>query len=125
LLVEEVREMNNELDIIRRIEVLEQIGGELCPTSPSPGTDEFPVDDSGFHRWRIDASKLLFTSLGASNYYYQCFWKTVSKPCLRDVREGLHLLALVRHELEEIFPKDPPFCPVSDAVPAEEFVSDH
>jgi hypothetical protein len=116
--------MNSELDIIRRIESLERIGNELCPASPSSVPDEFPIDDREFHRWKVDVCTLLFTSLGSSNYYYQCFWKTVSKPSLRNVLQGLRLLALVRHELEEIFPRDYAMCPLSNEVPTREFASD-
>jgi|GEM_PF-3660362 len=106
--------MGNELEIIRQIEVLESRGRELRPQDLSSSPETYELDSDAFHRWRVEVSKLLFSTLGSSNYYYQCFWKTVGKPSVKSVDEGLRLLAQVRHELEDVFPRNALFCPVPD-----------
>jgi len=110
---DEVMIMGNELETIRQIESFERMGKELCLHASSSPPDERLVDAAEFHRWRVEVSKLFFLTLGSSNHYYQRFWKTVTRPSLKDVEEGLKVLAMVRHELEEIFPRDSSFCRVN------------
>lgn len=102
-----------ELESIREIEILERKGKELCLHHSTISPEQYQIDVEAFRRWRVEVSKMLFSTLGSSNHYYQCFWKTVIKPTVADVEEGLRLLAEVRNDLEGIFPMNALYCPVS------------
>lgn len=106
--------MSRELEIIREIEVLESRGKHLRSERQASSSDRDELDSEAFHQWRVAVNKMLFSTLGASNQYYQCFWKTVGKPSFKDLDEGLRLLALVRNELEGVFPSKPLYCAVPD-----------
>jgi len=96
--------MSFDKDLLENLRMLEEAGQQFLNQLTAFGHGEESIDAPHFHRWRVDVSKLLYLSLGPSNYYYECFWKSVTKPELDHLQEGLRLLATVKSELEAVMP---------------------
>lgn len=111
--------MSVDRDLLEKIEMLEQTGHGFLDQSAPSGPDETAINAHEFHRWRVNVSKLLYLSLGPSNYYYECFWKTVTRPSLDHLHEGLRLLATVKSELLVVLPPVTPFKAPDDEVTGE------
>ncbi|MBI4965072.1 MAG: hypothetical protein HY913_17495 [Desulfomonile tiedjei] len=113
--------MSLDKDLIETIRTLEETGQQFIDQMTAHGSGETPIDSHDFHRWRVETCKRLYLSLGPSNYYYECFWKSVTRPSLDHVQEGLRLLATVKSELQAILPPAPPVA-ASDRETAGEVV---
>jgi hypothetical protein len=101
--------MSFDKDLLDKIRILEETGQQFLDRLTALGEAEEPIDALDFHRWRVEASKLLYFSLGSSNYYYERFWKSVTRPELSHLQEGLRLLATVKSELQAVLPPEQPF----------------
>jgi len=111
--------MSVDRDLLEKIEVLEQTGRGFLDQSTSSGPSETAINAHEFHRWRVNVSKLLYLSLGPSNYYYECFWKTVTRPSRDHLNEGLRLLATVKSELLVVLPSGTPLTARDAEAPEE------
>ena len=101
--------MSVDRDLLEKIKTLEQTGRGFLDQSMSSDPGETAINVHEFHRWRVNVCKLLYLSLGPSNYYYERFWKTVTRPSRDHLNEGLLLLATVKSELQVVLPPVTPF----------------
>lgn len=114
--------MSLNKDLLEKIEMLEVTGQQFADQLRALGANEGGIDPYDFHRWRVEASKLLFSSLGPGNYYYEFFWKSVTRPELDHLQGGLRLLATVRSELQAVLPQEQTF-PGRDQEAVEEVLA--
>jgi len=62
-------------------------------------TIEYQFDECKFDQWRRKVNDLLFSLGGCEDLYYQRFSKDVTRPDMKDLEEGLRILAAARDDI--------------------------
>jgi hypothetical protein len=86
--------------ILEKIDALYDLGRDFVERPQIHGSAvEFQFDTCAFDRWRRKVNDLLFGLGGCEDLSYQRFSKEVMLPRLRDLEQGLRILASVRDDV--------------------------
>jgi hypothetical protein len=100
LCAKEVSAMEFNQNILEKIDVLYDLGRDFVERPQVHGSAvEFQFDTCAFDNWRRKVNDLLFGLGGCDDLSYQRFSKEVTTPRLRDLEQGLRILASVRDDV--------------------------
>jgi hypothetical protein len=95
-----VNEMALETNAREKLDALYDRGRDFVERPLAHGSAvEYEFNVCSFDTWRKKVNDLLFSLGGCEDVHYQRFSKGVAKPNVRDLREGLRILADVRDRL--------------------------
>lgn len=87
-------------DTLDKFDALETRGREMVERQQVHGAAiESEFDRCRFDDWRREVNDLLFGLEGCDDLYYQRFSSDVTQPVMRDLEEGLRILAAAREDV--------------------------
>ena len=92
--------MRADMSNLEKTEVLYDMGRDFVERGRVHGAVvETEFDNCSFDKWRKNVNNLLYELGGCEDPYYQRFSKDVRRPRVKDLEEGLRILAAVRDEM--------------------------
>jgi hypothetical protein len=92
--------MRVDMSNLEKTEVLYDMGRDFVERGRVHGAVvETEFDNCSFDKWRKNVNDLLYELGGCEDPYYQRFSKDVRRPSVKDLEEGLRILAAVRDEM--------------------------
>jgi len=92
--------MRVDMSNLEKTEVLYDMGRDFVERGRVHGAVvETQFDNCSFDKWRKNVNDLLYELGGCEDPYYQRFSKDVRRPIVKDLEEGLRILAAVRDEI--------------------------
>jgi len=92
--------MSFERSTLERIDALYDAGRDFVENPQlHGGAIEYRFDSCRFDAWRRRVNDLLHSLGGCEDMFYQRFSKEVTRPDVRNLEEGLRILAAVRDDL--------------------------
>ena len=92
--------MTSNLNVAEKADALYDIGRDFVERARVNGSVvENQFDSCSFDKWRKSVNDLLYRIGGCEDPHYQRFSKNVRKPDVKDLQEGLRILASIRDEI--------------------------
>jgi len=92
--------MTSNLNAVEKADALYDIGRDFVERAQIHGSVvENQFDSCSFDKWRKGVNDLLYQIGGCEDPHYQRFSKYVREPNVKDLQEGLRILAAIRDEM--------------------------
>ena len=92
--------MMSDRNMLDKIDAIYDMGRDFVERPQMHGSAvEYEFSTCAFDEWRRKAIDILYTLGGCDDLYYQRFSKEVARPHVKDLEQGLRILAAVRDEM--------------------------
>jgi hypothetical protein len=93
--------MTPDLKLLEKLDALYDVGRDMVERAQVHGlTMEYEFDICRYDKWRKSVNDVLYELGGCEDIYYQRFRKNASRATIRDLEEGLRILAAVKDDVE-------------------------
>jgi hypothetical protein len=91
--------MSFDITPLEKIDALYDAGRDFAENPYRGASIAYQFDRCTFDRWRRKVNDFLFSLGGCDDLYYQRFSKEVTNPDMKDLENGLRILAALRDDL--------------------------